>query len=89
MKYLLIKTIKNKIIKSYIFLIKVFTRINKYRIVLHQPFKFGYDCNQKYIAEEILRQNLPYEIIWITRETRLNNSVFPEKIKVVTEKSLF
>lgn len=89
MKYFLVKTIRDKIIKSYVFFVKYFTRINKRRIVLHQPFKFGYDCNQKYIAEEILKQNLPYEIIWITRATRADNENYPSEIKVITEKQLF
>lgn len=40
----------------------------------------GYGCNPKYIAEEILRQNLPYDLVWLVRDM---NEPMPEKIRKV------
>ena len=85
MKYFLASFIKTKIIRAYVLFIRLTTKVVKNRVVLYQPFKFGYDCNQKYIAEEILRQNLPYELIWITRATRIKDGTYPDKITVVAE----
>ncbi|MBR3051569.1 MAG: glycosyltransferase, partial [Selenomonadaceae bacterium] len=45
----------------------------------------GYGCNPKYIAEEILRQNLPYDMVWLVND--LNESM-PEKIRKVSYGSL-
>ena len=88
MKYFLVRFIHKKIIDSCIFTIKFFTRVKKNRITLHQPFKFGYDCNQKYISEEILKQELPYEIIWITRDKKLVKESPISKIKFVLESNV-
>lgn len=40
----------------------------------------GYGCNPKYIAEEILRQNLPYKLVWLVSDM---NTPMPEKIRKV------
>ncbi len=40
----------------------------------------GYGCNPKYIAEEILRQNLPYDLVWLVSD--LEDSM-PDKIRKV------
>lgn len=42
-----------------------FTRVKKNKIVF-TTFSGAYDCNPKYICEEILRRGLPYEIVWVT-----------------------
>ena len=45
----------------------------------------SYGCNPKYIAREILKRNLPYELVWLTRdvETETKNKNFPAGIKLV------
>lgn len=45
----------------------------------------GYGCNPKYIAEEIIKQNLPYDLVWIVKNVKkeLENNIFPEKIRLV------
>lgn len=40
----------------------------------------GYGCNPKYIAEEILRQNLPYDLVWLVNDL---NDPMPKKIRKV------
>lgn len=45
----------------------------------------GYGCNPKYIAEELLKQKLPYELVWLVN-TKLKNidlNNFPKNIKIV------
>lgn len=40
----------------------------------------GYTCSPKYIAEECIRQNKGYELVWLVNDT---TKVFPKEIKVV------
>ena len=40
----------------------------------------GYGCNPKYIAEEILRQNLPYDLVWLVNDM---TAPMPAKIRKV------
>lgn len=44
----------------------------------------SYACNVKYITEEILRQNLPYELVWIVNENiDKYKKDFPNAIKLI------
>jgi CDP-glycerol glycerophosphotransferase len=45
----------------------------------------GYSCNPKYIAEEIIKQKLPYKLVWVVDENILNFiDDFPrDKMKLV------
>ena len=88
MKHSIIFFIYYSVINSYLFLLS-FIKKKESRIVLHQPFKYGYDCNPRYIADELLRRDKNYELIWITRENMITNQDFPERIKVVTDKNIF
>ncbi len=40
----------------------------------------GYSCNPKYIAEEFLKRNSGYELVWLVNDI---SKKFPDKIKVV------
>ena len=63
-------------------------KIVKNRIVL-TAVDNRYDCNIKYIAEEIIRRKLPYEIVWIrTKPKTLENEGFPKQIRVVNRDSI-
>lgn len=42
----------------------------------------GYCCNPRYIAEELMRRNANYEIVWLTHNAA---SQFPDNIKVVKD----
>lgn len=45
----------------------------------------GYGCNPKYIAEELIRRNLGYKLIWLTHDVKRE---FPREIKVVKDDML-
>ena len=61
-----------------IFIMSRTTPIEKNKI-LCITFRGEYDCNAKWIAEEILRRNLPYQIVW-TVVKGANLSDMPESI---------
>lgn len=49
-------------------------------------YQNDYVCNPKYIAEEILRQNLPYDLVWVVKKDKLNPK-FPKGIRLVDRNS--
>ncbi len=43
-----------------------------------------YNCHPRAIAEEIIKQGLPYEIVWVVRKENIkNNEYYPENLKLV------
>lgn len=40
--------------------------------IVFRTFNGGYNCNPKYIAEEIMKQNLPYKLVWVVNKNILN-----------------
>lgn len=48
----------------------------------------GYGDSPKYIAEEIMRRNLNYEMVWLVRKEYLDTKEFPSQIKVVQYNSV-
>lgn len=63
-------------------------QIDNHKIVL-TTFDNRYDCNVKYIANEIIRRKLPYEIVWIrTKPKDSFGEMFPQEVKVVNRESL-
>lgn len=58
----------------------IFTRmdISRNKIVFVNFDGKGYGCNPKYIAEEILRRNLPFDLVWLVND---ENEPLPEKIR--------
>lgn len=61
--------------------------IQKNKIVFNSCLK-GYNCNPKYIAEEIIRQKLPYDLVWvIKRDTLKHIRNFPPQLRLVLEGS--
>lgn len=49
----------------------------------------GFSCNPKYIANEIINQNLPYKLVWVVNKNILNyiDDFDREKIKLVMQGS--
>ena len=43
----------------------------------------GYGCNPKYIAEEIIKQKLPYELVWLVKDVYRVREEFPKEIRLV------
>lgn len=57
-----------------------FFPVHKKKIVFQNFGGKGYGDNPKYIAEEILKQEKPYQLVWLVKDM---NSVFPKEIRKV------
>ncbi len=70
------------------YLICLFTRVQKNTIVF-MTYGNNYFCNPKYIAEEILRQQLPWRVIWVTapKKGAPKRGNIPMEIEVVKRNS--
>lgn len=64
--------------------LKVFCKepIQRNKIVFANFEGNGYGCNPKYIAECIIKNNLPYELVWLAKPSIDRNS-FPPEIRVI------
>ena len=62
--------------------------IQENKIVLRSVMN-GYTCNLKYIVEELLRQNLAYDIVWLIKSSDVDflNS-FPKGVRFVADGTL-
>ena len=76
------------------FIINMYKDFNKYKnlpikknkiVFSNTKGNLGYGCNPKYIAEEIIKQKLPYELVWLVNTTKKNIDLknFPKNIKIV------
>lgn len=59
--------------------------VQKDKIVFENFNGNSYGCNPKYIAEEIIRRNLPYDLVWLVRSVtkEKEKNIFPEQIRLV------
>lgn len=57
-----------------------FCKIKNNKIVFDNFNGKGYGCNPKYIAEEIIRQNLNYDMVWLVNDL---DTPMPDKIRKV------
>lgn len=85
---------KYKLLSKSIYKLKIFIKKIIWNIlILTQPIKSnkivvcnfygkGYGCNPKYIIEEIINQNLKYDIVWLLSNIENNNEI-PSEIRVV------
>lgn len=64
-------------------------KIQKNKVVFYERFKCGYDCNPKYIAQEILKRKLPCKLIWITGNPKALKAKYPKQIKVIYHHNMF
>ena len=60
-------------------------KINPKKIVFDNFLGKGYGCNPKYIAEELIKQNVDCEMVWLVSDL---NSEMPSKIRKVKYGSL-
>lgn len=58
-------------------------KIVKNKIVFNNMNGKGYGCNPKYIAQEIIRQKLPYELVWLAKNVEKVKDEFPKEIRLV------
>lgn len=78
------KTVKRFIKRTISFCFLLFP-INNKKIVFNNFNGKGYGDNQKYIAEEILKRDIPVKMIWLVKDLDLK---IPPKIKKVKFQSL-
>lgn len=51
--------------------------------VIFMTYNDNYMCNQKYICEEILKQELPLDVVWVTNNKQLMSGQYPENVRLV------
>lgn len=94
-KYLNIKKIKRRlriILDGVLFYLYRIFPIKSNKIVFSNFVGRGYGDNPKYIAEEIIKQNLDYDMIWLIDEEIGDKSTIPDNIRVVkygTSRAIF
>lgn len=55
--------------------------------IVFMTYQNDYACNPKYIAEEILKQNLPFDLVWVVKNENLVKANFPSNIRLVKRNS--
>jgi CDP-glycerol glycerophosphotransferase len=75
---------KNKIIGA----ILNFLPLNKKKIVICNYYGKGYGDNAKYIVEEIIRQNIDYDVVWLLDKKLMGKRKFPRGVRAVKYGSL-
>jgi CDP-glycerol glycerophosphotransferase len=55
------------------------------KMVVSNFFGSKYGCNPKYVVEQVLKENLPIDIVWLVRnkEQYADSDIFPSKIRLV------
>lgn len=76
-------SINNALSKAAIRFISRTTPIQDNKIIF-LTFRGSYDCNPKWICEEIVRRDLPYQLVWAyRRKTVTGMEDFPDRLKQV------
>lgn len=56
-----------RILRLCVFLFH-FIPVKRNKIVFYNDHGLGYGCNLKYVCDEIIRQQLPYELVWMVKD---------------------
>lgn len=65
------------------------TKVKNNKIIFMNYLGRPYGCNPKYIAEEIIKRNLPVELVWVTKKiSSKNKKSFPNVFKFVEYKNV-
>lgn len=75
--------IKIKINRAKLYNKLYYNKKLKNKIVFNNFYGMGYGCNPKYIAKEIIKRNLPYELVWLCNDMSNEKSWFPSRIRPV------
>lgn len=59
------------------------------KIVFIQANGGGYKCNLKYIAEEMFRQRLPYDLVWVVEFLSIETPSFIRRVKFNRIKAIY
>ncbi len=68
------------VLRNILIVLFKFLPIKQNKIVFIQTDGGGYKCNLKYIAQEIIRQRLPYDMVWMVNDF---NEPIPDEIRKV------
>ena len=87
----LFEKIKNKLwaifSKAIVPFIRLFNKVDNNTIMLI-TFQGNYNCNQKAIADEIIRRKLPYKLYWAVRKVNLEDlDQYPKELNIVKRES--
>lgn len=55
--------------------------------VVFMTFNNNYMCNQKYICEELLKQKLPLDIVWVCTKAQMTSGQYPKNVRLVVRDS--
>jgi CDP-glycerol glycerophosphotransferase len=55
--------------------------------VVFMTFNNNYMCNQKYICEELLKQELPLDIVWVCTKAQIATGQYPKNVRLVIRDS--
>jgi CDP-glycerol glycerophosphotransferase len=89
--YSIVIFFRYKIKKGFVnFLTHIFVKlpIKKNKIIISNFYGKGYGDNPKYIAEEIIKQNLDYDIVWILKKDLIGKAMIPSPIRTVKSNSI-
>ena len=50
-------------------------------------FDNGYNCNPRYIVDEIIRQKLPIDIVWASDKNTMKTNCYPPQVRVVKRRT--
>jgi len=90
-----IRRLKDLIEPSYNYVAKIcislfyYIPINKTKIVFVQSDGGGFKCNLKYIAEEVNRKRLPYDLVWLVRKKSTALPPYIRKVKFNRIKAVY
>ncbi|GEN57843.1 hypothetical protein GCM10012290_23870 [Halolactibacillus alkaliphilus] len=85
--YFLKEQLKFSVIRAFSTLFFILP-IKKNKIIICNYFGKGYGDNGKYIAEEIIKQGLDYDMVWMLKRELVGNTELPNSIRVVKYKSV-
>lgn len=55
--------------------------------VVFMTYNNDYMCNPKYICDEIIRQDLPLDLVWVTTAKKRSSDQYPEGVRLVVRGS--
>lgn len=83
-----LKNLDNGISRLTVRIMSIFTPIQQDKIIFLTS-RGSYDCNPKWICEEIVRRKLPYQLCWVYKEKALTGiEDFPSGVKLVRIETL-
>lgn len=80
------------VFKIFILCAPFFSKVQKKKIFFTN-FSGNYECNPKYICEEILRRNLPWDLVWVkwgsgVYKNNVTPDAYPQKLTLCDRYSL-